>query len=111
MKLLVILSFFGFTAMADTYEYAIDGMSCAGCKNMIKTAVCSLPGIKTCHVEIGSMKLTAEDGKTLDQAAITHALDELNKKNKEDYKIAKATKVDDVQPVGKDTSAKKAHGK
>tara|TARA_B110001454_G_scaffold219194_1_gene251251 strand:+ start:3302 stop:3631 length:330 start_codon:yes stop_codon:yes gene_type:complete len=97
MKLLVILSFFGLSAMADTYQYTIEGMSCSGCKNMIKSAVCGLPGIKTCEVEIGSMKLTAEEGKTLDQAAITKALDDLNKKNKEDYKIAKATKLDDAK--------------
>jgi len=93
MKLIIVLAFFGLSAMADTYEYTIEGMSCSGCKNMIKAAVCGLPGIKTCKVEIGSMKLTSDDGKTLDQAAITQALDELNKKNKEDYKIAKATKV------------------
>lgn len=97
MKLLVILSFFGLSAMADTYQYTIEGMSCSGCKNMIKSAVCGLPGIKTCEVEIGSMKLTAEEGKTLDQAAITKALDDLNKKNKEDYKIAKTTKLDDAK--------------
>lgn len=94
MKRLILFLFFGLSAMADTYEYTIDGMSCAGCKNMIKSAVCNLPGIKTCVVEIGSMKLTAEDGKTLDQSAITKALDDLNKKNKEEYKISKATKVD-----------------
>lgn len=94
MKLLVILSFFVLSAMADTYEYTIEGMSCAGCKNMVKSAVCNLPGVKVCNVEIGSMKLTAEEGKTLDQAAIENALTELNKKNKENYKIAKATKVD-----------------
>jgi copper chaperone CopZ len=97
VKLLATLVFFGLTAMADTYEYKIEGMSCSGCKNMIKSAVCGLPGIKTCDVEIGSMKLVAEEGKTLDQAALTTALDELNKKNKEDYKIAKATKVDEAK--------------
>lgn len=99
MKLLVILSFFGLTAMADTYQYTIEGMSCSGCKSMVKSAVCGLPGIKSCEVEIGSMKLVSEEGKTLDQAAITKALDELNKKNKEDYKIAKATKVEDAKPT------------
>lgn len=109
MKLLIILSFFGLTAMADTYEYTIEGMSCSGCKNMVKSAVCGLPGIKECKVEIGSMKLTAEEGKTLDQAAITQALDDLNKKNKEDYKIAKATKVDDVKTAT--TEPKKADKK
>ncbi len=106
MKLLVILSFFGLTAMADTYQYTIEGMSCSGCKNMIKSAVCGLPGIKTCNVEIGSMKLVAEDGKTLDQAAITKALDDLNKKNKEDYKIAKATKVDEAKTSDMTTTKK-----
>jgi len=107
MKLIIILSFFGLTAMADTYQYTIDGMTCSGCKNMVKAAVCGLPGIKTCEVEIGSMKLISEQGKTLDQAAITKALDDLNKKNKEDYKIAKATKVDDA----KTTTAKPADQK
>ena len=96
MKFALLFMFLGLTTLADTYQYKIEGMSCSACKNMVKASVCALPGIKSCEVEIGSMKLTATDGQTLDQAAITNALDELNKKNKEDYKIASSTKVADV---------------
>ncbi|MBL7542531.1 MAG: heavy-metal-associated domain-containing protein [Bdellovibrionaceae bacterium] len=93
MKFLILLSFFGVTALADTYEYTLTGMTCSGCKNMVKSAVCAVPGIKDCQVEIGSMKLTSEEGKTLDQHAITEALEALNKKNDSEYKIAKATEL------------------
>lgn len=99
MKFSIALMFFGLITLADTYEYKIENMTCSGCKKMVKESICTLPGIKTCTVEIGSMMLTADDGKVLDQTAITKALEELNKKNRENYKIATFTKVD-VKPAG-----------
>lgn len=80
-------------AFADTYEYKLSGMTCSGCKKMVKAAVCDVPGIKTCEIEIGSMKLVAEEGKTLDQSAIAKALEDLNKKTNSEYKISSATDI------------------
>ncbi len=106
MKILVLISLTSFLAFAETYEYKIDGMTCQGCKSMVKGTICELPGIKTCEVEIGSMKLTSEDGKTLDQAAITNALNEINKKYKEDYKICSSTKLVDSASASATTPKK-----
>lgn len=99
MKILVLISLMSFSVFAETYEYKIEGMTCQGCKTMVKGSVCALPGIKACDVQIGSMKLTSEDGKTLDQTAITNALNEINKKYKEDYKIASVTKIDETAAI------------
>lgn len=93
MKSIIVLTLFTLSSFAETFEYKIDGMSCGGCKAMIKSVICELPGIKSCTVEIGSMKLSSEDGKSIDQEAITKALAALNEKNKEDYKIASSKKV------------------
>ena len=98
MKYSMLLIFFGLISLADTYEYKIEGMTCSNCKKMVKASICALPGIKLCIVDIGSMKLTAEDGKTIDQAAITKTLEELNIKNREAYKITSSKKVDDTLP-------------
>lgn len=95
MKYLFLISFISLSALAEAYEYKIEGMTCQGCKSMIKAAICELPGIKTCDVQIGSMKLEAEDGKTIDQDTITKALDDLNTKYKENYKIGTYTKIDE----------------
>jgi copper chaperone CopZ len=94
MKLLVLLSVFSFFTMAETFEYKVEGMTCSSCQKTVKSAVCKVPGIKTCDVQVGTMKLTSEEGKTLDQAAISTALDDVNKKKKTQYKIASATKVE-----------------
>ncbi len=88
-----LFSLMSLNSIAETYEYKLSGMTCSGCKNMVKSAICIVPGIKTCDVEIGSMKLTAEEGKILDQTAISKALDELNEKHKSDYKISSSSKV------------------
>ncbi len=94
MKSFFFLSLLSLSVFAETFEYKIEGMSCSGCKAMIKSAVCTLPGIKDCTVEIGSMKLTSEEGKTLDQDSITQALNKLNEKNKEVYQIASSKKIE-----------------
>ena len=91
--LMSLISLIGLNSTAETYEYTLSGMTCSGCKKMVKSAVCSVPGLKTCDVEIGSMKLTADDGKVLDQNAILKALDQLNEKHKSVYKISSSTKV------------------
>lgn len=87
MKFILLFTFLSLPLWADTYEYQIEGMTCGSCKNMVKSAVCAVPGVKTCDVQVGSMKLSAEEGQTLNQTAITKALDDLNKKNNSEYKI------------------------
>ncbi len=93
MLVISLISLLSLNSIAETYEYKLSGMTCSGCKKMVKSAICVVPGIKTCEVEIGSMKLTADDGKILDQTAISKALDELNEKHKSDYKISSSAKL------------------
>ena len=93
LRILLLLSFFSLSPWAETYKYKLDGMTCAACKNMVKLAICPIPGIKSCDIQVGSMKLSSEEGKELDQSAINKALAELNKKNSSEYKISSSKKV------------------
>lgn len=93
MKLALSLLILSLTSFADTYEYEIKGMHCGACKKAISSTVCKLPGIKTCDINIGSMTLTAEQGKTLDQAAIKGAVDEAAKKYMGEYAISSSKEI------------------
>lgn len=106
MKLAILMSLFCTLSFADTFQYELKGMHCGACKKAISSTVCKLPGIKTCDVAIGSMTLTSEDGKTLDQTAIKNAVDEAAKKFMGEYAISSSKEVKNAAPAEK-TSKKK----
>lgn len=105
MKLALSLLTLSLLTFADTYEYEIKGMHCGACKKAISSTVCKLPGIKNCEINIGSMTLTAEDGKTLDQTAIKGAVDEAAKKYMGEYAISSSKEIKNSS--GTDTKSKK----
>lgn len=94
MKSFLITLLTGALIHAETYQYEISGMHCGSCKKAVSSTVCKIPGIKTCNVSVGSMTLTSEDGKTLDQAAITKAVTEAAEKFQAEYKISSSKKKD-----------------
>lgn len=106
MKLALSLLILSLSSFADTYEYEIKGMHCGACKKAISSTVCKLPGIKTCEINIGSMTLTAEEGKTLDQTAIKGAVDEAAKKYMGEYAISSSKEVK-ASSAPTDTKSKK----
>ncbi|MFP5520694.1 MAG: heavy-metal-associated domain-containing protein [Bdellovibrionia bacterium] len=62
------------SSWAETFEYKVDGMTCGSCVKIIKAKVCSLEGVETCDVAIGSLKVKTKEGSTLGNQQITEAV-------------------------------------
>lgn len=94
MKILCLFLLINTYSLAETYKYELSGMHCGACKKAISSMVCKTPGVKICHVDMGSMTLTSEDGKTLDHVAIKKAVQEAADKFKTEYAISSSKKKD-----------------
>ncbi len=94
MKILCLFLLINTFSLAETYQYEVSGMHCGACKKAIRSTVCAIPGVKTCDISIGSMTLSSEDGKSIDQVAVKKAVQEAAERFKSEYAISSAKKKD-----------------
>jgi copper chaperone CopZ len=71
-------------ALAGTYSYHVNGMHCEECAKSVSAQVCKLDGVTQCDVKVGTVTLTTEGDKKIDQKAVEKALAKAG-----NYKIAK----------------------
>ena len=67
-----LLIFSSLIAAADSKVYSVKGMHCEDCAKSIGDKVCSMPGLDTCKVEMGSVTVSSK--KPLNDAKIEKAV-------------------------------------
>jgi copper chaperone CopZ len=61
--------------MDETITYSVPGISCGHCRAAITTEVSAVPGVETIDVDLDT-KLVTVNGRGLNNAALTAAIDE-----------------------------------
>jgi copper chaperone CopZ len=80
-KLLVILCFLPFSAMAKEVKVEVKGMHCGGCEDMVEEALEGVPGVTAVKADAksGMATLQVKDGVTLDESVVKKAVSSAGK--------------------------------
>lgn len=61
-------------ALAETTAYEVEGMHCGACAKKVKAEVCNMPGIQSCDVSVGKVKISTKKGVEISQDQIQAAI-------------------------------------
>lgn len=59
-------------------EIVVEGMSCAGCANTVKTRFEAIDGVKSVNVDLGNNKVTIESASEVNKDTLITALSDTN---------------------------------
>ena len=76
---MLILLFTALFSMANPTTYPIKGMTCNSCVKIITSKVCSLEGLESCKVELGSLTVKTKDGAKITPADLAQAVQSAGK--------------------------------